>query len=130
MTVLISGACQLTMLPEVGMPENRPEFSGSPALRTAPSGTLQRDLRLPPRTGLPTAGKPLDPAGRFFGAHVGEPARTAVSAPILVTAPGRLSIMNGRPSRSCGQFAQTTKKHAQAFAGYAPRAAAEVADHW
>jgi len=97
MTVLISGACQLTMLPEVGMPEDRPEFSGPPALRTAPSGTLQRDLRLPPRTGLPTAGKPLDPAGRFFGAHVGEPARTAVSAPILVAA---------------------------------PRAAAEVADHW
>jgi hypothetical protein len=32
MAVLTNGACQLTMLPEVGMPEDRPEFSGPPAI--------------------------------------------------------------------------------------------------
>ena len=84
----------------------------------------------PPRTAfLPPGNRSISPAA-FFGAHVGKPGRTAASAPILVAAPGRLSLMNGRPSRSCGQFAQTTKKHAQALAGYALRAAAaEVADH-
>ena len=83
----------------------------------------------PPRTAfLPPGNRSISPAA-FFGAHVGEPARIAVSAPILVAAPGRLWMMNGRPSRSCGQFAQTTKKHAQTLAGYALRGAAEVADH-